>query len=362
MMLCWYSSIMAASRSGRSKKPAKFQFDGSARALVLVCKDSFLRAYHTNEVVEKLEAIHGEIDRFDFDGDDASPGDVLEELQAVGLLHTHKLIIVDKADRFMAGAPQSKGPSAARQLLEKYVQNPSEGATLLMRAETWHAGKLDKLIDVFKVRVEDEDAASKWCQQRATKAYEIPIDPAAADLLVRRVGLDLGRLDGELNKLAAIVSGRPSITERDVREAVGASREEEAWAIKAAIVLDGPEQSLQTIREIFDLSSARKDVPAFWAIIELLRGLHAASNLLRQGLRGWDAQEAAGIFDRRSDRKTAQQIMAVAKVIEPDEAASLLRQALEVQANLRRGIGDPRHALEGLTVVLADRLQALRAA
>ena len=54
--------------------------------------------------------------------------------------------------------------------------------------------------------------------------------------------------------------------------------------------------------------------------------------------------------------------MELAKAIEPDEAASLLRQALEVQADLRRGIGDPRHALEGLTVVLADRLQALRAA
>ena len=362
MMVWCYSSSMAPPRSASSKKPAKFQFDGSARALVLVCRDSFLRAHYTNEVVQKLESIHGEIDRFDFDGEDASPGDVLEEIQTVGLLHTHKLIIVDKADRFMAGAPQRKGPGAARQLIEKYVQAPSEGATLLMRAETWHAGKLDKLISVFKVSVEHEDEASRWCQQRATKAYEIPIEPAAADLLVRRVGLDLGRLDGELNKLAAIVSGQPSIKERDVREAVGASREEEAWAIKAAIVLDGPEQSLQTIREIFDLSSARKDVPAFWAIIELLRSLHAASNLLKQGLRGWDAQQAAGIFDRRSDRKTAQQIMALAKAIEPDEAASLLRQALEVQANLRRGIGDPRHALEGLTVVLADRLKALRAA
>ncbi|MCH2153649.1 MAG: hypothetical protein MK089_09950 [Phycisphaerales bacterium] len=354
---------MAPPRSTRTKKPAKFQFDGSARALVLVCKDSFLRSHYTNEVVQQLESIHGEIDRFDFDGEDASPGDVLEELQAVGLLHTHKLIIVDKADRFMTGSPQSKGPSAARQLLEKYVQAPSEGATLLMRAETWHAGKLDKLIDVFKVSVEHEDAASNWCQQRATKAYDVPIEPAAADLLVRRVGLDLGRLDGELNKLAAIVGDRNSITEKDVREAVGASREEEAWAIKAAIVLDGPEQSLQTIREIFDLSSStRKDVPAFWAIIDLLRGLHAASCLLKQGLRGWDAQQAAGIFDRRSDRKTAQQIMAFAQAIDPDEAALLLRQALELQTNLRRGIGDPRHALEGLTVVLADRLQSLRAA
>ena len=352
---------MPAARSKKSSKKKPFQFDGTARVVVLICRDSFLRSHYTAEVVKTLESIHGEIDRFEFDGDDVASGDVLEELQAVGLLHTHKLVIVDKADRFLVGSAQAKGPSRTRQLLESYAGSPSEGSTLLLRAETWNAGKLDKLVDVFRIGVESEEEAARWCLQRAMKAYESAMDPAAADLLVRRVGLDLGRLDGELNKLGTIVSGR-SITTADVREAVGASREEEAWAIKAAILLDGPDGSLEVLREIFDLSATRKDVPAFWAIIELLRAIHAASVLSRQGVAGWELKQAAGIFDRKTERPTADQILSLSRRMDPTEATRRLREALALQADLRRGIGDPRHAVEGLAVGLADRLKELRSA
>ncbi|MCH2134274.1 MAG: hypothetical protein MK116_11035 [Phycisphaerales bacterium] len=338
---------------------AKFQFDGSSRIVVLVCRDTFLRSHYTAEMATTLESIHGEIDRITFDGEEASIGDVLEELQAVGLLHTHKLIIVDKADRFLASTADEKGPSRHRKALSTYAGKPSEGATLLLRAETWNRGKLDELVDLFRVEV-DPAMAIKWSQGRCPKAHGVKIDPEAAELLVHRVGLDLGRLDGELEKLATIASDEGSVTAAHVREVVGASREEEAWAIKTSIVLDGPERSLETIREIFDLSRDRKDVPAFWAIIELLRSLYAASTLQRQNLGPRQVQEGARIFDRRTEpRKTAPRILKLAAAMEPAEAESRLRDALRIQADLRRGIGDPRHALEGLTVILADRLQAL---
>lgn len=366
--------MAAAPRSrypSRSKKAAfdTFQFDGSARCLVLVCRDSFLRSHYTGEVARILESVHGEIDRFEFDGESDTAGDLLEELRAVGLLHAHKLVILDKADRFLVSkggaegdeeaGKKAKGPSRPRQLLERYAQKPCEGATLLLRSETWRGGNLDKHMDVFRVGVENEDEAANWCLNRTPKAYQVSMDLEAAELLVRRVGLDLGRLDGELAKLATLSGKTANITVKDVREVVGASREEEGWAIKAAVVLDGPEGSLQTIREIFDLSRDRQDVPAFWAITELLRCLHAASTLLRQGMAPAQAQRAAGIFDRREERRTADRIMRLAKKIEPAEAASRLHTVMSVQTDLRRGIGDPRHALEGLAVILADRLREL---
>ena len=336
---------------------------------MLVCKDSFLRSHHTNEVVEKLESLHGEIDRFEYDGEVTPPGEILEELQAVGLLHTHKLVIVDKADQFLVSRGEggsdddagrkTKGGSRSRKVMEAYAASPSEGATLLMRSETWRGGNLDKHMDVFRVGVASEEQAAAWCIKRTAKAHASSLELEAAELLVRRVGMDLGRLDGELAKLAAIAGENEAITVRVVREAVGASRDEEGWAIKASVVLDGPEGSLQTIREIFDLSRDRRDVPAFWAITDLLRGLHAASSLLEQGVSRREAQQVAGVFDRSSERKTADRIMRVAQRIKPSEAADRLQSVLRVQADLRRGIGQPRQALERVTVVLADRIQSL---
>ena len=356
----------------RSRKPADkkpqfdtFSFEGTEKCVVMVCRDSFLRSHYTSSIVETLESIHGDIDRFEFDGEADSPGDVLEELRAVGLLHTHKLVIVDKADRFVVNkgdddtGKKSKGPSRSRQLLEKYAQDPSEGATLLLRTETWRGGNLDNHMQVFRLGVEDEHQAAGWCLNRCIKSYETEIDVDAAQLLVGRVGMDLGRLDGELAKLATLSQPGSSISLREVREVVGASREEEGWAIKAAVILDGPEGSLQTIREIFDLSRDRQDVPAFWAITELLRTLHSASSLLKQGISSGQAQRAAGIFDRKGERQTAARIMRVAQRMEPSEAARRLQQALAIQADLRKGIGTPKHALEGLTVILADRVREL---
>ena len=354
---------MAAAFSSKPKFD-KFQFDGPEPCVVLVCRDTYLKNHYTTSVVETLESLHGEIDRFDFDGDTAQAGEVLEELQSVGLLHVHKLIIVDKADSFLVskggadGESKSKGASKARQILESYAKSPSEGATLLLRTETWRGGKLDKLMSVFRCGVKDEAQAASWCIGRIQKAHEVAMEKSAADLLVNRVGLDLGRLDGELNKLAMLADDG-HVTLKMVKEAVGASREEDGWAIKNSIILDGPEGSLKTIREIFELSRDRQDVPAFWALTDLLRSLHSASSLLDQGMPRQQAQREAGIFDRRDDRKTADRIMTVAKRMPPGEAAARLREAVQTQADLRRGIGDPRHALEGLTVVLADRIKDL---
>lgn len=357
---------MAAAAYPRKSTVTKFQFDGSENCVVLVCRDTFLRNHHTVEVIEKLESIHGDIDRFDFDGDNAPPGEVLEELQSVGLLHVHKLVIVDKADSFLVSkggddgdSPKPKGGSRARQILESYAKSPSDGATLLLRTETWRGGNLDKLMSVFRVGVEGESQATSWCLRRCEKEYGVAIEKQAADLLVNRVGLDLGRLDGELAKLAMLADSDKHISLRMVKEAVGASREEQGWAIKNAVVLDGPEGSLQTIREIFELSRDRQDVPAFWALTDLLRSLHSASSLLDNGTPRNQAQREAGIFDRKGDRRTADRIMTAAGKMPPAEAAARLRDAVHAQADLRRGIGDPRHALEGLTVQLADRLREL---
>ncbi|MBT4766976.1 MAG: hypothetical protein HOO04_01295, partial [Phycisphaerae bacterium] len=56
---------------------AKVTFDASMRVVALIGDDAFLSPYYTRQLIDALEEVHGEIDRFDFDGDTASPADVL---------------------------------------------------------------------------------------------------------------------------------------------------------------------------------------------------------------------------------------------------------------------------------------------
>ncbi|MBP27543.1 MAG: hypothetical protein CMJ63_04925, partial [Planctomycetaceae bacterium] len=247
---------------------AKVSFDASMRVVALIGDDAFLSPYYTRQLIDALEQAHGEIERFDFDGDAASPADVLDELRTFGLLQQHKIVIVDKADRFLAARGEGSGPSRARVLLEKYVAAPCEDATLLLRADTWHRGKIDKAIEkvglVHRIKSLGPADTLRWVIGRAGKEYNAEIDRGAAERLVRRVGCNLARLDSELAKLSAMTPDGKSIDARLVDEAVPLSREEKAWVIQDALLGGGAPRGLATLHELLGVSR-QSDVLVAWA-------------------------------------------------------------------------------------------------
>ena len=168
--------------------------NSSMRFVILHGKDSF-------QIVERLQRFQkllgeqfGEVSRFDFDGGSVQMVDVFDELRTFGLLATHKLIVVDKADQFVASEER-------RRALERYAEEPMEHATLVLRSESWRPGNLDKLVAkvgaVLKCEPPDAGHAMSWCSMRAEKAHGIELDGKAAEALVDRVGNDLARLDTE---------------------------------------------------------------------------------------------------------------------------------------------------------------------
>jgi len=75
----------------------------SMRVVILHGKDGFTILERLKRFQRALTDAHGEVSRFDFDGATARVVDVIDELRTFGLLATHKLIVVDKADQFVAG-------------------------------------------------------------------------------------------------------------------------------------------------------------------------------------------------------------------------------------------------------------------
>ena len=116
-------------------------FNDTMRIVALVGRDDFLVPYFTRPLLEVLAAAHGEIERFDFDGDRVAVADVLDELRTYGLLQPHKLVVVDNAEKFLAASGEGSGPSKARTLMEQYAAAPVEQSTLLLRAPTWNRGQ-----------------------------------------------------------------------------------------------------------------------------------------------------------------------------------------------------------------------------
>jgi len=335
---------------------AKVTFDASMRVVALIGDDAFLSPYYTRQLIDALEEAHGEIDRFDFDGDTASPADVLDELRTFGLLQQHKIVIVDKADKFLAARGEGSGPSRARTLMEKYVASPCSDATLLLRAGTWNRGKIDKAIGqvglVHRIKSLGPADTLRWVSGRVGKEHNAEIERGAAERLVRRVGCNLARLDSELAKLAAMSPDDTPIDTKLVDEAVPLSREEKAWVIQDALLGGGAPRGLATLHELLGVSR-QSDVLVAWAVTDMLRRLHAAARMRRSG---------AGPQQIRKDLKlwgpAGDATISVAERVPPERLAHMLGDALRHQQRLRRGIGTPVCMLDVLVVEIAEALAA----
>jgi DNA polymerase III delta subunit len=344
--------------------------DASMRIVVLHGPEAFLRSEGTRRLTELLEAEHGPdaVQRFAFDGETAEPAEVLDELRTFGLFGDHKLVIVDKADLFLRGgakaaagegdAEPAKGEGTVRRrALEAYAESPCTGATLLLRAEGWHRGKLDKLVAkvgiLIKCEPPDDRDAVAWAVAACPQRHGLAIEREAARLLVERLGPGLARLDTELAKLAAFVADGPTIRRDDVKELVGLGRQEKAWELQTAIMSGRPGEACARMRELLEISRLEKEL-VMWAVSDLLRRLHTVAQLSRQGGGLRSAGKSLRLWGPTGDR-----IVEVARRTDPGVFARLLEQAVLTDLASKSGLGEGERNLEALTLQVTDTIGSL---
>lgn len=314
------------------------------RVVVLAGKEAFLREGYTATLKAAIEASGCPADVIRFDGATALPADVFDECRSFGLLGQHKLVVVDNADQFVK--------EDNRPLVERYAQSPSDSATLVLRCETWRKGNLDKMIAKVGLIQPCEELsrpeATKAAVKRALKDYQRTLQPAAAELLIERVGVDLARIDSEIAKLSASTGPEQPITAELVRSMVTLSREEKAWVIQDYLLEPNPEHALHKLRELVEISRI-DPVPIRWAYIDLARKLHAVAQDLARGV----PAQAAG-KNLRLWGPSAAAIRRVGARIPPARLADLLHETIEADFRGKTGQGDPLRALEILTIRFAE--------
>lgn len=310
------------------------------RFVILHGKEAFLRQMHTQALRDALSKAHGAVDTVMFDGETASAAEVLDECRSFGLIASYKLVVVDNADDLVKESTRPMFEAYAKSLAE----SPDCGATLLLRTDTWRPGNLDKLVAavgcVLKCESPDVPKAVAWVEKRAKKRHNSDIEPAAAALLVERVGTDLGRLDSELGKLAAATNEGSPIDTSVVSQFVGVSREEAVWDIQQKVLKAPVHESLGHLRNLLDVSR-EPAVLISWALTDLARKLHAASRAMAQGARPDTISKPLKLWGPSSFV-----ILDAARAIKPAAAFRLYRQCVENDQRSKSGFGDAERTLE----------------
>lgn len=323
-----------------------------ARILILHGKDEFLRAMHTDAARKALvdKGIDPEVVRYD--GSSASVADILDDCRSPGLLAGHRIVVVDNADDLVAD--RADATVRPRDLLQRYAENPSEDATLILRAETWRPGNLDKAVEavgaVVKCDAPREEDAISWAIRRAEKRHGTRIAQDAAATLVALTGASLGRIDAELGKLAAAAGDEGVISTALVHEFVGLSREETVWQIQELMLRGEPGPVIAKISELITVSRQPALLCRF-ALADLARKLHAAGAGMAAGVPVATLEKSLRLW---GPAKFA--VLDAAKRVHPGSLAKLLRDAVDADVAAKTGQGDEVRGLERLVMQFASVL------
>lgn len=315
------------------------------RIVVLHGPDAFLHAEHTRQIREALEATLGAegVQPVAYEGASAAIADVLDECRSFDLMARHKLVIVDNADKLVAGDN--------RAIMERYAASPSPGATLILRAEKWNKGKgLDALVERLggfqTCEGPTEAEATAWAVKRAQKRHNASLDRESARAIVDRVGADLGRIDTEIAKLASAADGG-AITTELVAELTGRSGEDELWAIQAPLLSDDPGAGLAAVRDAVTLWR-QSATGALYAEIDLIRKAHAIARLTEQGENPFAAAKRARVW------KDGDRLAAVARRAGGEALGALFAEASGLDAACKGlGLADADRAVETLALRFA---------
>lgn len=342
-----------------------------APVVVLHGEERFLHLEHTRLLRDALKKAHGEVDVVVFDGATASPADVLDECRSLGLMVTHKLVIVDAADDLLKakgedGEADAPAPAAvalgragksARELFEAYCASPEPAATLLLRAESWltktklHAAILSAGGAAVECAPLGDGEAARWAIECARAAHGVTLNPDAAGRLVAAIGTDMARLDSEIGKLSLTLlagaqgagggGGQPSgpITLALVNEMVGESREDEAWSLQQAVLSGDPARAMADLHRALEIAR-HNPVLVNIVYLDLCKKL---DGLCRGApIRLWGASASA--------------IQGASRALGPLTTARMLNTAVQADVKLKSGQADPVRLMESVTLQFASRL------
>lgn len=160
-----------------------------------------------------------------FRGDDVEPEELARALAMPPMMAERRVVAVFEAQGLTA---------RGRRAVEEALEAGSRGLTVVVTATIPDRSKasfyrtLKKRALALEWSAPDEDELPGWIMERAGSVHELDLGAREARALASAVGPDLGRLEGELEKLAAAASGG-SVDLETLRKLVPDVRDVDRW-------------------------------------------------------------------------------------------------------------------------------------
>ena len=236
--------------------------------------DSYLAELCAEKLLERAVGLEGRSDSVQTLRGDETPWARLLDLARTRSLFAERRAIL------VRGAESLKGPDEG---LAEYLADPTPGVALILLA-----AKPDKRKTAWKRLLEAAEVVSaEPLKGRALRAHVadelrrrgLAMDGDALDELLERVGGNLRRLMGEIDKLLAFAEGRPRLTAEDVAAVLGRGVARPLYALADALCSRERELALRLLHEALEEGEA----PVY-----VLGALHRSLRTVRavRGLRG----------------------------------------------------------------------------
>lgn len=276
-----------------------------------------------------------------FAGSQAGLADVRDELFTLPFFSRRRMVLVEEADGFV---------SKHRKDLESYVDRPSSSGILLLQMKQWTATtnlakrveKVGLAIDCNALPEKQAGRVAAWLNQYARSRCDLQIEPAAITLLIELVGLEIGILTSEVEKLAAYAGEAKRIDRADVARMVGAGRVETVWKALDAATTGQAKSALELLDNL--LAAGEAPVMLLAAMSASLLKVHHAGQLRRSRLKLEEACRIAGIPPFAATRTGEQHAHLGPRRVD-QLPATLLRADLDLKGG---STAEPRVVLERL--------------
>lgn len=187
-------------------------------------------------------------------GKDTSIDEIVGNAKRYPMMAERQVLIVKEAQEL----------SRTIEKLEAYAENPQPTTTLVL---CYKYKKLDKRKKIYKIIAKNgvlfegkrlyENQVAEWIQ-KTLKSRDYSISPKAAQMLVEFLGIDLSKIDNELQKLQLISPKGTMITPELVEENIGISKDFNNFELRKAI---GMKDALKAHQIINYFSQNPRDNP-----------------------------------------------------------------------------------------------------
>lgn len=247
-----------------------------------------------------------------------------------------------------------EGREAARERLEKYLDDPAPFTVLVLEAEA-----LDQRMKLYKLlsekmqtvavelgaRPEDRGAVVVLMTRQMASEMGVEIERDAAEELADMLGGELARIRNELEKLATFVGHRGRIRRADVEALVVSAKKYSVWQLAEVLASGQRSRALEFLGSL--LREGEQPAGLVGAIAWMYRKLLEAQELPPH-LSGWQAAGRLGVRPA-----TAELALKESRKISRSQLLEGLEALSEADNRLKSGSVDQGAVMEFLVARLA---------